>query len=124
MEKLDIKELIDDLMQDEDFQVSCNDESVEWMLSTLLHDASGSLKWNNFPSGDEYKFEFVDAYTEKGDRKDETTEYGIFKRKSDGKFFRIWTHDSGFIETPSLCKYMEEVKPKEEIRKIKTWNSF
>ena len=124
MEKIDINELIQDLMQDEDFQESCNDESVKWTLSLYLHDAAGFLKWNNFPTGDEYKFEFVDAYSEKGDRKDETTEYGIFKRKSDGKFFKVWVHDAGFIgsETLTMCDYMEEVRP--ETKKIKTWNNF
>jgi hypothetical protein len=124
MEKLDISELIEDLMQDEDFKESCDDESVNWTLSMMLGDAAGSLKWNNFPTGDQYKFEFEDAYSEKGDRKDEETYYGIFKRKSDDKFFKVWIHDAGFIgpETLTMCDYMEEVRS--ETKKIKTWDKF
>jgi len=128
MEKLDISELIEDLMQDEDFIDSCEHESVEWTLSMMLGDAIDIFgkfeKSNYFPKGDQYKFELVDAYSEKGDGKDEETYYGIFKRKSDGKFFKVWTHDSGFIESPSLCDHMEEVRAKEETRKIKTWDKF
>jgi hypothetical protein len=40
MEKLDISELIEDLMQDEDFKESCDDESVNWTLSMMLGDAA------------------------------------------------------------------------------------
>jgi hypothetical protein len=124
MEKLDISELIEDLMQDEDFKESCDDESVKWTLSLYLHEADSFLKWNYFPTGDQYKFGFEDAYSEKGDRKDEETYYGIFKRKSDDKFFKMWIHDGGFIgpETLTMCDYMEEVRS--ETKKIKTWDKF
>jgi hypothetical protein len=128
MEKLDINILLDDLMQDEDFNDSCEHESPKWTFSTTLDDAIdifGKFNKNNyFPKGSEFKFEIVDAYKEKGDDKDEETLYGIFKRKSDGKFFKTWIHDAGFIgpETLTLCEYMEEVK--QESRKIKSWNNF
>jgi hypothetical protein len=120
MEKLDISELIEDLMQDEEFKDSCDDESASFALTLYLRDAVG-LNWG-FPEGEKFKFE--DAYSEKGDGKDEETIYGIFKRKSDGKFFKVWVHDSGFIETPTMCDHMEEVRAKEETRKIKTWDKF
>lgn len=123
MEKIDIKELIDDLMRDEDFKDTCEYESFIWALILYLRDAAG-LNWDDFPEGD--KFKFIEAYSEKGDGKDEETLYGVFKRKSDGKFFRVWVHDRGFIgpSTLSMSDYMEEVKPKEETRKIKTWDKF
>jgi hypothetical protein len=124
MEKLDISELIEDLMQDEEFKDSCDDESASYALSLWLRDSAGVLKWNDFPTGDQYKFEFEEAYSEKGDGKDEETIYGIFKRKSDDKYFKVWVHDSGFIESPRLCDFMEEVRAKEETRKIKTWDNF
>lgn len=120
MEKLDISELIEDLKQDEEFKDSCDDESVKYALTLYLRDAVG-LNWG-FPEGEKFKFE--DAYSEKGDRKDEETIYGIFKRKSDGKFFKVWVHDAGFIgpETLTMCDYMEEVRS--ETKKIKTWDKF
>ena len=122
MEKLDIIELIEDLMQDEEFKDSCDDESASYALSLWLRDAV-RLKWD-LPTGNQYKFELEEAYSEKGDGKDEETIYGIFKRKSDNKFFKVWIHDSGFIESPSMCDFMEEVRSKEETRKIKTWDKF
>ena len=120
MEKIDINELIKDLMQDEEFRESCDDESVKYTLTIYLRDAT-HLNWG-FPEGEKFKFE--DAYSEKGNRKDEETIYGIFKRKSDGKFFKVWVHDTGFIgsETLTMCDYMEEVRP--ETKKIKNWNNF
>lgn len=123
MEKINIKELEDDLMQDEDFRDTCEHESFIWALILYLRDAT-NLLWNEFPKGG--KFEFIEAYREKGDGKDVETFYGIFKRKSDGKFFRVCVHDRGFIgpSTLSMSDYMEEVKPKEETRKIKTWDNF
>jgi hypothetical protein len=128
MEKIDINILLDDLMQDEDFNDSCEQESPKWTFSTTLSDAIdifGKFDKNNyFPKGSQFKFEIVDGYREKGDRKDEETLYGIFKRKSDGKFFKAWINDAGFIgpETLTLCEYMEEVR--KESRKIKSWRSF
>jgi hypothetical protein len=120
MEKIDIKELIDDLMQDPGFEENCEEESVKYALSCAIRDS----KYGSFPGGKKYKFECVDYYNEKGDGKDEETDYAILKRKSDGKFFRIYVHDAGFIgpNTLTICSHMIEVKPKE--KKIKTWDNF
>jgi len=121
MERLDIKELIEDLMQDDGFKENCEEESIKYALSCLIRD---SKYGSDFPEGEKYKFEYVDSYTEKGDGKDEETNYAIIKRKSDGKFFRVYVHDGGFIgpSTLTMCTHMEEVKPKE--KRIKSWNSF
>jgi len=46
METLDINELIEDLMQDEEFKYSCDDESASFALTLWLTDSAGVLKWN------------------------------------------------------------------------------
>ncbi len=120
MEKIDIQILINDLMTDKDFKLACEDESVKWAMSLYLGDAEYDV--GDFPVGSQ--FELVDAYSEKGDGYQEETAYGIFKRKSDGKYFKMWVHDAGLIgsSTLTLCQYMEEVKPKK--KKITTWEDF
>lgn len=59
----------------------------------------------NFP------YELIGVSIEKGDGRDEETATGIFKRKSDGKYFSLSMHDAGFIgpETLSTSGYLEEV---------------
>lgn len=62
---------------------------------------------------DNFPYELVEVHTEKGDGRDEETKTGIFKRKSDGKYFSLWLHDAGFIgpSTLTCAEYLEEVSP-------------
>lgn len=53
MEKIDIDELIKDLMQDEEFRESCDDESVKYTLTIYLRDAT-HLNWG-FPEGEKFR---------------------------------------------------------------------
>jgi len=114
MEKIPVGEVLDDLKKadPEDFGAACEEESEKWAMSFGLSDWV-NLGWKDFiPKGEHY--ELVDAYSEKGDGKDEETLTGIFLRKSDGKNFSFWVHDAGFIGpiTLTMCDYLEEVQSK------------
>lgn len=117
-EKIPVSVLIDDLKNSdpEDFGDSCEKDGVKNAMSEYL-------TYINVYLGDTFEgdtFKLIDCYTEKGDRKDEETQYAIFKRKTDGKDFKFWIHDAGFIgpETLTMCDELEEVT-KKEIKKNK-----
>ena len=123
MMKMTIKasELIQDLRQaDEEFDENCADESEKWAIGLYLSDAQAPLN-HRFPEGE--KFQLVETWNEKGDGRDESTDIGIFLRKSDGKYFRFWVHDAGFIGpgTITMCEEMEEVFLKTETIVKRTW---
>ena len=123
MTKMTIKtaELIQDLRQaDEEFDENCADESEKWTMSFYLGDAQAPMN-SRFPEGE--KFQLIETWNEKGDGKDESTDIGIFMRKSDNKYFQFWVHDRGFIGpiTLSMCEEMEEVFLKTETIIKKTW---
>ena len=115
MEKIDINEFIEEVKKvDEEFAEECISETHIDAVSQFLLDTTFSkgdfYKWSRNES---FPYELYDIYEEKGNYKDETTTTGIFQRKSDHKFFKLWMHDSGLIGPISLtmCDYLEEVKP-------------
>lgn len=111
-EKVKFEDFIKDIRakNEQEFDECCASKGVKWTVSLYLGDAAGVLGWS-FPSGNNY--EMVSAWNEKGDGKDESTDYGIFKRLSDGKHFKLWVHDGGFIgpQTITVCEYLEEIDP-------------
>lgn len=110
-ETIPVKELIDDLKQSDpdNFGYSCEEDGDKGAMAYY--------DWEDMPSS---KFEFVDKYSVKGDYKDESTDYGIFKRVSDGKLFRFWIHDAGLIGpiTITMCDVLEEVDVIEKTIKV------
>lgn len=96
---------------------------TKFFIEEEVEDWYSNNEWpNNFISNDLLTDDFnemysdspyimINVYVEKGDGKDEETVTGIFKRKSDGKCFKLWCHDAGFIgpETLSCPDYLEEI---------------
>jgi hypothetical protein len=117
-ETISVNQLIDDLKKadPEDFGDSCEKDGAKSVMSEYL-------TFINIDLGDTLEgdiFKLIDSYTEKGDGKDEETQYAIFKRKTDGKDFKFWIHDAGFIgpSTLTMCDELEEVT-KIEVKKNK-----
>lgn len=120
--KIKTSALIEELKKyDEEFADECEQESPNYAMSLILSDSyffkdiSKRLKNTDFP------YNFIKAYSEKGDGKDEETCYGIFQRKKDLKFFQIRVHDAGFVgpETLTMSQFLEEVRV-EKKRIVKT----
>lgn len=108
-EQIPVEELLNDLKDsDEEFKETAETESDKYALSIFLGYSVNDFM-PSFPEGNIFKF--IKAYSEKGDGKDEETIYGIFQRKSDGKFFRVFVHDAGFIgpTTLTMSNTLEEI---------------
>ena len=71
------------------------------------------IDWDYFELEDkDFPYQFVKSWSESGSGHDEETNYCVGRRNSDGKLFKIWIHDAGFIgpSTLTLCEYAEEVQ--------------
>lgn len=97
---LPIQELIDDLKtSDEEFNMTCEDESPIYAMSIYLNDSAGFLD-SYFPEGKIFKL--VKARIEKGNGRDEEFVRATFLRKSDNIEFTMWVHDAGLIGPSTL----------------------
>lgn len=115
-ERISLNDFLFDLTKTKFFieeEISDSYSKQEWPNNFISDEVLDKDGFEQLIEGEEnFPYELVDIYTENGDGKDETTTTGIFKRKSDGKCFSLWSHDAGFIGPSTLTspEYLEEVK--------------
>lgn len=83
-----------------------NDEGRAWSLKVYFIDEHMAHCWDK----EEFPYDFVDTYEEYNDEAYETTYYGIWQRRSDNKYFRIWSdYDTCCDELTEVTRTLEEV---------------
>lgn len=111
MEKIDIKEFLDDIeneLLEGDKYSDCSNPPKYYVSSMLNYSIDD---FDSYSASGE-KFKFIKSWCEKGDGYDEETHFGIYERISDGKHFQLHVHDAGFIgpETLTMSEYLIEIK--------------
>lgn len=116
-EKIPLNDFLSDFTKTKFFieeEIADSYDEDEWPNNFISVEVLDKDGFEQLTEGEKnFPYELVDIYTENGDGRDETTTTGIFKRKSDGKYFSMWSHDAGFIGPSTLTssEYLEEVSP-------------